>query len=68
MNGANNLSETLPMHLLPADKLFRVYITDGIQNRVVLWFKYNNKGDLVTKPLVARSNVFQSYGGIPPNQ
>lgn len=52
----------LPIHLLPVDKLFRVYITDGVQSRVVLWFKYNNKGDLVTKPLVASPKIFQSYG------
>lgn len=62
MARAANFPEMLPMHLLPADKLFRIYITDGVQSRVVLWFKYNNKGDLVTKPLVATSNVFQSYG------
>lgn len=62
MDSAGHFTEKLPMHILPADKLFRIYITDGAQSRVVLWFKYNNKGDLVTKPLVATSNVSQSYG------
>ena len=62
MNSAANIPKMLPMHLLPADTLFRIYINDGIQSRVVLWFKYSNKGDLVTKPLVAVQKVFQSYG------
>lgn len=61
---AANSSEILPMHLLPADKLFRIYITDGVQSRVVLWFKYSNKGDLVTKPLVASPKIFRSQGAL----
>lgn len=62
MDSAANSLETISMHLLPADKLFHIYITDGVQSRVVLWFKYNNKGDLVTKPLVATSSISQSFG------
>jgi len=62
MNSAANFPKMLPIHRLPADTLFRIFISDGLQSRVVLWFKYNNKGDLVTKPLVATTKVFQSYG------
>ncbi len=62
MDSPSNFIEMLPIHLLPANKLFHIYITDGQHSRVVLWFKYNDKGDLVTKPLVATSQVFQSYG------
>lgn len=52
----------IPVHQLPADTLFRVFITDGTQTREVLWFKCSDKGDLVTKPCVALSKAFQGYG------
>jgi hypothetical protein len=54
--------DKLTVHLLPSGKLFRVYISDGIVSREVLWFKYNDKGDLVTKPAVSGAKVFRSFG------
>jgi hypothetical protein len=55
-------ADVLPVHNLPAGALFRVFITDGTRSKEVLWFKCTPKGDLVTKPGVALSKVFQGYG------
>ena len=50
--------EAIPLHVLPADQLFRLYVQDGSGTRIVLWFKCGNNGDLVTKPLSSGRHVF----------
>ena len=54
--------EAIPLHVLPADQLFRLYVQDGSGTRIVLWFKCGNNGDLVTKPLSSGRHVFEAKG------
>ena len=54
--------EAIPLHVLPADQLFRLYVQDSSGTRIVLWFKCGNNGDLVTKPLSSGRHVFEAKG------
>lgn len=52
----------IPVHELPTDKLFRVYLADGVTTRSVLWFRCSNNGDLITRSLSKSSNVLEVHG------
>jgi len=54
--------ETIPLHVLPANQLLRIYVHDGIDTRAVLWFRCSNNGDLVTKPLSGGKHIFSTQG------
>ncbi len=51
-----------PVHHLPTDTLFRVYVKNGSETRVVLWFRCSNNGDLVTKALSSGRNLHEVKG------
>ncbi|WP_114971923.1 hypothetical protein [Rhodoferax ferrireducens] len=57
-----NASSVLPLHVIPADKLFRVYVNDGGTLHLALWFKCANNGDLVTKPMATIGDVTKGRG------
>ncbi|CAB1371011.1 hypothetical protein [Denitratisoma oestradiolicum] len=52
----------LPVHDLPADNLFRLYVKDGERTRIMLWFRCSNNGDLVTRAFSNGRNLFEVMG------
>ena len=52
----------IPVHALPADKLFRLYVKDGGRSHAVLWFRCSNNGYLVTRALSTGRNVHEVKG------
>lgn len=59
-----NIPNVLPLHVLPVDKLFKVYVNDGGTLHLALWFKCANNGDLVTKPMASTGDVTKGTGRI----
>lgn len=52
----------IPVHDLPADALFRLYVKDEGCTHVVLWFRCSNNGDLVTRAFSNGRNLFEVKG------
>ena len=57
-----------PVHVLPPGKRFMLYVNDGRNSRVVLWFKCGDNGDLVTKPMAVMGEVIEGHGKIEDGQ
>jgi hypothetical protein len=54
--------QMIPVHDVPVDRLFRVYVKSGLETRVVLWFRCSNNGDLVAKALSSGRNLHEVKG------
>lgn len=52
----------IPVHVLPADKLFRLYVKDGGRSHAVLWFRCSNNGDLFTRALAKSRDIYEVKG------
>ena len=50
------------VHKLPSDKLFRIYLSDGLSTRSALWFRCSNNGDLITRSLSKSNNILEVQG------
>ena len=52
----------IPVHALPADKVFRLYVKEKGRTHAVLWFRCSNNGDLVTRALSTGRNLQEVKG------
>lgn len=57
-----NAPQRIPVHEIPADTLFRFYVSNGKESRAVLWFKCSKNGDLVTKQGAKAPKVLRTRG------
>lgn len=52
----------IPVHELPADQLFRIYVRNGEKTHTVLWFRCSKNGDLVTRALSSGRHLHEVKG------